>query len=82
MLLQEFDDFHKEELADVDKYLAIAERVPEKYKGIFRDISREEKTHADVIEEIIEDYKSCCPNEEEIKEKEHIETEKIATPYI
>lgn len=44
---------HKEELEDVETYANLAKKCPE-YGSILNDISHEEKTHAKLLNYIIE----------------------------
>ena len=63
-MLKQLEEWHKEEIADSEKYNKMAETSPEEYKCIFRDISKEESIHAHLLEKIIEDYKKHCSCEE------------------
>lgn len=49
-------DAHEDELKDVDKYCEMAEHFKEncRIKGILKDIAHEERTHALMIEHILD----------------------------
>ena len=44
-----------EELADMEKYKALADSAPEKYAPILRDIAKEESAHRKHLEDILAD---------------------------
>lgn len=44
---------HHEELEDAENYEKLSKECPE-YGSVFRDISREEKTHAKLLEFVME----------------------------
>lgn len=68
-MLKELEKWHKEELADEIKYMEMSKTAPEEYKSIFRDISREEGSHARILEMIINDINKHCPAEEKPEEE-------------
>ena len=83
-MLKELEEWHKEELADQQKYIDMSNKAPDEYKSIFMDIAREEASHAVLLEAIIKDHKKHCPdsemtnedtNHEENKETAHEENE-------
>jgi rubrerythrin len=84
-MLKELEEWHKEELADEEKYMEMSKKAPKEYQGIFRDISREEGSHARILEAIINDYKDVYDCDETIEsnndtaadEIKHTENEKI-----
>lgn len=70
-MLNKLKEWHEEELADEIKYMEFSKEAPEAYKSIFRDISREEGSHARILEAIINDYKEVCNcNEETVENNE------------
>lgn len=68
-MLKELEEWHKEELADEIKYMEMSKTAPEEYKSIFRDISREEGSHARILEMIINDINKHCSVEEKPEEE-------------
>lgn len=68
-MLKELKEWHEEELADEIKYMEMSKVVPEEYRSIFRDISREEGSHARILEMIINDINKHCPVEEKPEEE-------------
>lgn len=68
-MLKELEEWHKEELADEIKYMEMSKIAPEEYKSIFRDISREEGSHARILEMIINDINKHCLVEEKPEEE-------------
>lgn len=62
-MLKEIREWLKEEISDENKYLEMAEKAPDKYKGILRDIGNEERNHAKLLKEILDDC--CCGEMEE-----------------
>lgn len=45
-----------DEYKDVTGYIELSEKVPGEAAGIFRDIAREEMTHAQIIQHVLENY--------------------------
>lgn len=76
-MLKELEEWHKEELADEIKYMEMSKTAPEEYKSIFRDISREEGSHARILEMIINDINKHCPAEEKPEEEENTVVDEI-----
>lgn len=68
-MLKELKEWHEEELADEIKYMEMSKVVPEEYRSIFRDISREEGSHARILEIIINDISKHCLVEEKPEEE-------------
>lgn len=68
-MLKELKDWIKEEISDENKYFEMAEKAPDKYKGILKDIGNEEKNHARLLKEILDDYCGGCYEEEAEKEE-------------
>ena len=71
-MLNKLKEWHKEELADQKKYLEMANDSPDVYKGIFKDIAKEEGLHAKLLEAIINDYEKNNKVEESIVQKEPV----------
>lgn len=67
-MFKELKEWHEEELADEQKYMEMSKVAPEEYKSIFRDISREEGSHARILDMILKDYKEHCECDEENSE--------------
>ena len=77
-MLKELKEWHQEELNDSKKYMEMAEKAPDEYKGIFKDIAKEENTHANLLEAIIKDWSGHCPEEEE---KPAVNTEAVKSLF-
>lgn len=71
-MLKELKEWLKEEISDENKYLEMAEKAPDKYKSILRDIGYEEKNHAKLLKEILDDC-CCCEGEETGSTESHHE---------
>lgn len=69
-MLKELKDWIKEEISDENKYFEMAEKAPDKYKGILKDIGNEEKNHARLLKEILDD---CCGGCYEETDEETVE---------
>lgn len=52
---EELTEYLKDELGDVSKYVNLSKNAPEDYKAILVSIAKEERTHAQLIEEILKD---------------------------
>lgn len=75
-MLKELKEWLKEEISDENKYLEMAEKAPDKYKGILRDIGNEERNHAKLLKEILDD---CCGCEMEDSGSTENHNEKTAS---